>query len=431
MELLRRRQFWVVAGGVVLAAAGLAAYLFPPWPSLLNLVFDILAFSVTLVGGLMLISQFVLPVQTQGERRAVFDHFMQFVSGNAGPIIFVKDGKVVGRKEELKRYGHGVALIDAVSAIVLERAAAQQWWFPAQNMETSNARTPEPVSTGPALVRAAGPGIAFISPGERLVATLDLRRQSRGTPAKALTKDGIEVGAFISVTFGLDPHPEHAGQPEPRERPDDAAPPERAERNQPAYQFNRGSAFKAVYGVALGDKQTIEWTELPLHVAVETFRNVLAEYRLDELFQPTKPDVYPFSAFTGRVTGAVKEAAVLRDRGLVVYGVGVSGLSLPREVINQRVRSWQARWQKATIQQEAAGETQSIRTERRWQTDAQSLIFKDIQALLGATDDPVARKALALMLLKALQAAAADPQQRSRLPAETLKVLDGLNEGVR
>jgi len=426
MELLRRRQFWVWVGLVVVAGLGLAAYVFPPWPSVLNWVFDILAFSLTLATGLMLISQFVLPVQTQGERRAVFDHFMHFVSGNAGPIIFVKDGKTVGRKGELKRYGHGVALVDAVSAVVIERAAAQQWWFPAQNIETSTARTPEPATSGPAIVRAAGPGIVFIAPGERIVATLDLRRQSRGTPAKALTRDGIEVGAFISVSFGLDPHPERPGQARA-----EAAPQERAERNQPAYQFNRSSAFRAVYGVALGDKQPIEWTDLPLNVAVECFRDVLAEYRLDQLFEPTKPDVYPFSAFSSRVTGQVKEADVLRERGLVVYGVGVSGIALPREVINQRVRSWQARWQKATIQQEAAGETQSIRTERRWQTDAQTLIFKDIQALLGATDDPMARKALALMLLKALQAAAADPQQRSRLPAETLSLIEGLNEASR
>ncbi|MCC7359896.1 MAG: hypothetical protein IT317_10485 [Anaerolineales bacterium] len=414
MEILRRRQFWAWAGAVVVLAAAVAAYAFPPWPSLLGVVFDVLAFAGTFVIGLMLISQFVLPVQTQSERRSVFDHFMQFVSGSTGPIVFVKDGKTVGRKDELKRYGHGVALVDAVSAIVLERAAAAQWHPAAPSGDATAAG-------GPAIVRAAGPGITFIAPGERLVATLDLRRQSRSMPAKALTKDGIEVSAFVSVTFGLDPHPERPGQAAA-----ELPPPERAERNQAAYQFNRSSAFRAVYGVALGDKQAIEWTELPLTVAVECFRNVLAEYRLDELFQPTKPDVYPFSAFTGRVTATVKDAAVLRERGLVIYGVGVSGLALPREVVNQRVRSWQARWQKAAIQQEAAGETQSIRTERRWQTDAQTLIFKDIQALLGATDDPVARKALALMLLKALQAAAADPAQRSRLPAETLREIEGL-----
>ena len=141
-----------------------------------------------------------------------------------------------------------------------------------------------------------------------------------------------------------------------------------------------------------------------------------------------KPDVYPFSNFRDRVNKLTKEAPVLRDRGLIVYGVGVGGLTLPREVVNQRVRSWQARWQKATIQQEAAGNTQSLRTQSRWQTDAQQLIFRDIQALLGATDDALARRALALMLQKALRRAAASPAHRARLPAETLRTLEGLEE---
>ncbi|MEP7358391.1 MAG: hypothetical protein ABI847_14180, partial [Anaerolineales bacterium] len=72
MELLRKRQFWLIAGALTLAALGVAAYAFPPWPSILNWVFDVLAFAAMLFGGLMLISQFVLPVQTMAERRAVF-----------------------------------------------------------------------------------------------------------------------------------------------------------------------------------------------------------------------------------------------------------------------------------------------------------------------------------------------------------------------
>jgi hypothetical protein len=422
MELLRERRFWTGVGAFLLVAAAVAAYAVPPWPSLMNWVFDLLALFGTLVAGLMLISQFVLPVQTMRERRAVFDHFMQYVSGNYGPIIFVKDGKIVGRKEELRRYGHGVALVDPVSAIVIERAAARHWWSPAVDMDEVQDGMTQPARAGPALVRAAGPGIDFIAPGERIVASLDLRRQSRGVAAKAMTRDGLECSAFISVTFGLDPDPDR------RAGVAASLPPSRAERNQPAYHFNRSSAFRAVYGVALGEKQAVDWTELPLIVAVERFRDVLSEYKLDELFQPTKPDVYPFSTFSGRVISLVKEAPVLRERGLIVYGVGVGSFSMPREVLNQRIRSWQARWQKATIQQEAALESQTLRTESRWQIDAQQMIFKDIQALLGATDDPVARKALALMLMKALRRAAADPRQRPRLPAETLRTIESLGE---
>jgi hypothetical protein len=56
------------------------------------------------------------------------------------------------------------------------------------------------------------------------------------------------------------------------------------------------------------------------------------------------------------------------------------------------------------------------------------LIFRDIQALLGATDDAMARRALTLMLQKALRRAAESPVHRARLPAETLKALEGMGE---
>ena len=422
MEILRRRQFWTGLGLVVLVAAAIAAYAIPPWPSFMNWVFDLLAFAGSLVAGLMLISQFVLPVQTMRERRAVFDHFMQFVSGNYGPIIVVKDGKIIGRKEELRRYGHGVALVDPVSAIVIEHAAARHSALPAVNLEVARDGMPQPVRAGPALVRAAGPGIRFIAPGERVVAALDLRRQSRGTTAKGLTRDGIECSAYISATFALNPDVEgHAAETA-------SQPPERAERNQPAYYFNARNAFRAVYGVALGEKQSVDWTELPLMVAVERFRDVLSEYKLDDLFPPTKPDVYPFATFQGKVVSLVKDASVLRERGLVVYGVGIGSFSMPREVLNQRIRSWQARWQKATIQQEAGVVRAYITAESRWQKKTQDRIFTDIQSLLITTNDPVARKALALMLMKALRRAAADPRQRQRLPAETLRTIEDLGE---
>jgi regulator of protease activity HflC (stomatin/prohibitin superfamily) len=428
MELLRRRRFWTGAGLFLLVAGGLAAYAFPPWPSPLNWVFDLLAFTTTFAGGLMIISQFVLPVQTELERRKVFDHLMNFASGTTGPILFVKDGKMVGRKEELRRYGHGVALVDPVSAVVIERAAALRWRFPLADADArSRPGGARAAGAGPALVRAAGPGIVFIAPGERIVATLDLRRQSRGTSAEGLTRDGIECGAHISVTFGLDPDPDRRAPAEAGA----AQPYERVERNLPAFPFNAGSAFRAVYGVALGEKQAVEWTDLPLMVAVERYRDVLSEYRLDDLFQSTRPDFYPFADFVARVTRVVKDAPVLRERGLIVYSVGIGDLKLPREVVNQRIRSWQARWQKATIQQEAAAETQAMRTESRWQAEAQQMIFKDIQQLLGATEDPVARKALSLMLIKALQRAAADPHTRQRLPADAMRTLESLGEWAR
>ena len=47
---------------------------------------------------------------------------------------------------------------------------------------------------------------------------------------------------------------------------------------------------------------------------------------------------------------------------------------------------------------------------------------------MGATDDPVARKALALLLMKAMRRAIGDPQRRARLPAETIRAIETLAE---
>ena len=124
MSLLRRRNFWLGAGLLVAAAAAGAVYVLPPWPSFLNIVFDLMAFAVTLLGGLALFSQFVLPVQNSRERRKVFDHFMNFVTGQAGPVLFVKDGQLVGAKDELRRYGHGVAC-DRIEIVVSSKPSVE------------------------------------------------------------------------------------------------------------------------------------------------------------------------------------------------------------------------------------------------------------------------------------------------------------------
>jgi hypothetical protein len=405
MSLLRRRNFWLGAGLLVAAAAAGAVYVLPPWPSFLNIVFDVMAFAVTLLGGLALISQFVLPVQNSRERRKVFDHFMNFVTGQAGPVLFVKDGQLVGAKDELRRYGHGVALVDSVSAVVLEQAAAHASW-------------PRADAAGPPLVRAAGPGIAFIRPGERIVKTLDLRRQSRGALVEALTRDGIECSAYLSVSFGLDPDPEHQHA--------DQAP--SGERVMPTDPFNAHSAFRAVYGMALGEQQPVEWTDLPLVVAAECFRIVLAEYCLDDLFEPTRPTFYPFNKFKDRVIKQVKLAPVLAERGILVYSVGIPELKLPREVVNQRVRLWQAHWQKVTLDREAAVEQQAITTYRHRQTKAQTQLFHDLQKLMDGNPDPLTREALWRMLARALQRAAHDPLTRQKLPPDALHAIDSLEE---
>jgi hypothetical protein len=405
---MRPRRLWLIVGAVAVAGLILAIYYFPPEPTLFNWLLDLIGLLVMYLGGLIIISQFVLPVQTLGDRRRVLEHFLGYGFGSRGPIIFVKEGKLVARKEELRAGEAGVALLDSSSALVLERGHAPR---------------------GYPLVRAVGPGVAFIQPGERIVAALDLRKQSRGGPVKALTKDGIEVNANVSVTFGISLDPPRPGQPRSGAPPVE---PEMTERNRPAHLFDPERAFRAVYGLALGEKQPVPWTDLPAAVAAEAFRNIMAEYMLDSLFQPTvaAPNLYPYGDFQARVTQAVKEALVLRERGLIVFSVGVGVPRLPREVVNQRVRTWASRWQRAAFQRLATVDSQTTKTLGHWRARAQEQIFKDLLAAL--TEDPTqSRQALALLMARALQGAARDPATRKLLTPEQLSTLDSLQEWLK
>jgi regulator of protease activity HflC (stomatin/prohibitin superfamily) len=412
MSASQTRLLLTIGGAAAVVGAVIALYTLPPPPSPLNWALDIAAFLVTYVGGLVIISQFILPVQTTEDRRRVLKHFLEYGFGARSPIIFIKEGKFVARKDELKLAAHGVALLDSSSALVLER---QRTW-PGLFGEPVEGQRDEP------LVRAVGPGVAFIQAHERIVAALDLRKQSRGGPVKALTQDGLEVTANVSVTFGISLDP-------PRGASADSEP---SDRNKPARVFDPERAFRAVYGAALGDKQPVEWADLPAQVAAESFRNVLSEYALDSLFQPTvtSPQHYPYSDFQARVTQAVKEAPILRERGIHVFSVSVGVPRMPREVLNQRVRTWRARWQRATYQRLAAVESENVRALGHWRARAQEQVIKELQTAL-AENPQLSKQALALIMTRSMQTAARDPLTRKMLSAETLRMLDSLQEYVK
>lgn len=409
----RKTNYWPTISLVAGIGLCVAFYAWQPLPTGVGFLLDLGGFFLALLGGLALISQFVLPVQTMSERRHVFDHFLSYASGMHGPIVYIKDGERVGTQAELQMMGPGVALLDSVSAIVLERSYQPFLFF----------GPGRPLGSQP-LVRAVGPGVAFIGFGERIVASLDLRPQTRSTSVQAHTRDGIEVTASVSVTFGLIPPPGYI----------ESEPKAELERNKPAFPFSADSAFRAAYGggaITAGQAAgPVAWTQLPLDVAVEQFRNRLAEATLDGLFKPNDKKDYPFAAFQAKVAEAAKTQPVLRERGILIHKVSVGVPQMPRAVMNQRIRAWQARWKKASIQQAAAGESQALRATGRWQAQTQETILQDWQAMLARTNDPAERRALATHLVRLLQRTAAEPATRERLAPDTLRLLDSLPEYI-
>ncbi|HEX9597115.1 MAG TPA: hypothetical protein VF982_09580, partial [Anaerolineales bacterium] len=185
-----------------------------------------------------LVAQFVLPVRDSTDRRAVVARLLGYVTGERGPIMFLRNGEPIEAHRERQRRGAGVLLIDHASAAVLR--------------------------TDTRFTKTVGPGVEFTAPGEKLAESLDLRPQIRTIQAStraqdeeseekelnalAVTRDGIPISANLSVQFSLDPGRAVAVDP------GRCMPPP----------YNRDAVRRAVYGRVFSEAGEIAWNELPL-----------------------------------------------------------------------------------------------------------------------------------------------------------------------
>jgi hypothetical protein len=303
----------------------------------LTLLLDALIFILSLLATVALASQFVLPVRSVGERGQALAHLFSFILRQHGPISTVENGRLGPVRGE-DRSGPGVLFVDPASAAVL--------------------RTPT------RFTRAVGPGLAFTAPGERVAEAIDVRRQVRSlqgqrpapgdavdaASAMALTRDGIPISADLSVTFMLDP----GHNLPPREG--------RSAQLSP-YEVNLQAAERAAYGHAYGDgeRDDLPWTELPLRLTIDLWREEVKRNRLDELLDDSSSAPSPIQRLEESVqarlvpathTGTehpssaqpTREQQVLAARGIRVLSVNLGNLYLPERVQEQRMGRWRDAW---------------------------------------------------------------------------------------
>jgi hypothetical protein len=267
--------------------------------------------AICLVGtGIWLVffAQFVLPVKTFGDRLKVVDRLVTYLLGGHGPALFVENGIVRAREGETKLKGPGVIWMDSASAAVLR--------------------------TGVKFTRTIGPGVHFTEANEFIAATTDLHQlsqvvgpvdddkddrdpfkvtkekapddfeaiQKRRWETSAMTRDGIEVLATISVGFRIT-----AKEGEGNTR----------------FGFNKENAEKAIRDSltrsALPDQPV--WSELPAKMAVDVWREYVRKFRLSELFDTADDRLETGIQTIGAIVGKrlkQKEVEQLDEFGRVV-----------------------------------------------------------------------------------------------------------------
>jgi len=401
------QQPWFKIGAPTVFFLGLyfgAYWLWPP-ANIIPFMVDVLAFGMALALTLALASQFVLPVRTMQERAEAMNRMFSYASGGHGPIVFVRDGQLVGNVEELKRKGEGVILLDGFSAVLLEKSGRYS--------------------------RAAGPGIVYTQRGEGVATTFDLRKQSRSQQTQVLTKDGIEIKLNVSVSFSLDPT-----LPKKEEEPTKAAKDILGDAKiTPATQFNPESAFKAHYGFAVIDKDTqIKWMELPIVVAAEYVRDHVSRVNLDDLFLPRDGGQPMVGVIQSRLTSDVQNAPLLKDRGIKIYSAGMSIAELPEAVNEQRKRSWSVRWRKEAIVVQGESDVEVERIKEMAKAEAQNEMFTHIAdyraEILADNGEPQKKTLIAQKLVEGLHRLASDPTTRILLGGDTMRQIANLRHWV-
>jgi hypothetical protein len=331
-------------------------------------ILDLLIFYAGLFLWIFFFAQFVLPVRLLKERLRVAGRLIRYLFGVHGPAIFVENGDAVQRGNEIKLTRPGIALIDSASGAMLR--------------------------TDTAFTRPVGPGVTFTHHGERLAATVDLRRQvmligprdnedpfapqgkDERTPAyearqdrrwetSALTRDGIEIVPRVIVVFKLQSEPFSGDTP---------------------FGYDPSAVQRAATGEGIdpnldpdNELRNVPWEKLPGRLAINVWREVLPIFTLNTLFKPL-PDAFPLPDFliraeqhhrptgldfvteyvnqrltesmvakldrNGRTTAQVwsPEYKILHSSGVAVIRTILTDLKMEAEVNQQLVNRWQSTW---------------------------------------------------------------------------------------
>ena len=349
------------------------------------------------LGGLLVslafFAQFVLPVNSLGERKAAINRLVRYLSGSHGQAVRIENGKLIQGAGDKKRNGPGVVLLDTASAAMLR--------------------------TKTAFKRAVGPGVVFTA-GDEFIhqEALDLHtqvkpipplgplptddpfapwnrrsedqeqyeaRQARRKETSGFTRDGIEVVPNILAIVKTINLPGQGGT---------------------RFGFNAESVQMAITreGVVPNELRNVSWAEIPALLAVELWREYLGKFTLTELFTSsqgglrqdeeaqaqnqtayatdgktsletilrfvylrlTRPEV-PVLGDYGQETGAVqasREYQILADMGIKVKDVSISGLRFPRTVESQLIQQWLSTWlDRAVTEREVVESKRSLAAE--------------------------------------------------------------------
>lgn len=421
-----------------------------------NVVAVIIDVSIFVIGGLIFwlafFSQFVLPVKSLSERKEVISRLLAKLGSGLGPAVFIQNGEIIEDPTQKNRRGKGVVILDTASGAVLHDQASY--------------------------TRAVGPGLVFTSEKEKIAGTVDLHtqvrrlgpesggedpfanrkedeseeefqfRNERRMQTSALTRDGVEVIPNIVAVFRLEADPGDGN-------------------TQFGYDHNavwRAVAYGGIDPDAPSDagSRHIAWDWLPSHIASDLWREYLAKFTLNTLFEYTDPNNDKVSGeepettiefIINKVNERMKQALVdelddvgkptgrrissreygfMRERGIKVIKISINNMRMESTIEKKFVDRWKATWlQRAKEEQAYIENRQSIEKYKgvtSAQKDFSDIVTRSLYERLSPknelNDPPTLSESVELLVRSTLNGIIRDPNLHNQLEEEETDLVE-------
>ncbi|MFP4345229.1 MAG: SPFH domain-containing protein [Anaerolineales bacterium] len=351
---------------------------------------------------LLLAARYILPLENRKQIYTAMRALLTYTVGAHLPYYVVQDRRMSKRhsgKTAGKRFtGPGIVLTEPDQTVAV--------WDGLQLMDIPP------------------PGLIFIHRFEKVQEIFDLRPQHRFVTTRAITADGIPLKVGTFMRFRID-----AGEQEPRL----GAP----------YPFRRSAAFKALRAGMIeihregSGYEEIEhrakqsWEAIVPRTAQYVLRNVLADYRFDELSQrywvpqdednPQKVRAEIQSRFRRELEEEV------RDWGIQIQAAGFGNLDPAMEEIGTtRIENWRVLWARKILGFLSKSEAKALMKEAKVRTGTYVELVNRVSDLIKRGDVDEAELAANIIIMRftdAVQEIIGDPMVRRSLPGDVVQTL--------
>lgn len=263
------------------------------------------------------------------------------------------------------------------------------------------------------------PGTTLTGFADEPLRTLDLRPQLRTFTPRAFTKDGIQVEALVFAPFQID----RGGQ--------------QIEIGK-KFPFRTQSAIRAVQAQRMEHPGTAEpakqrsWDELPELIGTPILQSILSRYTFDELYDPfMEQDKLPRIRIAEELLAEMKKE--LAKAGIELIGGGISNIRpVDEQVIEERIRSWQAEWQRRTLVEQAKSHRQWLQQVERARAEAQAELILSLGKKLAELQpgSGLPPEQLMSQFLNTLEQMMMQPGLRGRFSPSMRGELQRLQEGL-